>query len=114
MRAPRSQNLKVEADYGYCAAKDEYYSGLRANVLIDPRGVVVGITITAANVDERDSAFICLLRRLTMLQRRKNPIAVAPILRKGGAHSKSKSTERTKAKKIVKQEAEGWLRRHNP
>jgi hypothetical protein len=38
VRAPRSQNLKVEADYGYCAAKDEYYYGLKANVLIDPRG----------------------------------------------------------------------------
>ena len=56
VRAPRSQNLKGEADYGYCAAKDEYYYGLKANLLIDPRGVVVGITITAANVDERDSA----------------------------------------------------------
>ncbi len=57
VRAPQSQNLKGEADYGYCAAKDEYYYGLKANVLIDPRGVVVGITITAANVDERDSAY---------------------------------------------------------
>jgi len=57
VRAPRSQNLKSEADYGYCAAKDEYYYGLKANVLIDPRGVVVGITITAAKVDERDSAY---------------------------------------------------------
>jgi hypothetical protein len=57
VRAPRSQNLKGEADYGYCAAKDEYYYGLTANVLIDPRGVVVGITITAANGDERDSAY---------------------------------------------------------
>jgi hypothetical protein len=57
VRAPRSQTLKAEADYGYCAAKDEYYYGLKANVLIDPRGVVVGITITAANVDERDSVY---------------------------------------------------------
>ena len=57
VRAPRSQNLKVEADYGYCAAKDEYYSGLQANVLIDPRGVGVGITSTAANGDERASAY---------------------------------------------------------
>jgi len=56
-RAPRSQVLKAEADYGYCAAKDEHYYGLKANLLIDLRGVVVGITLTAANVDERDSAY---------------------------------------------------------
>jgi hypothetical protein len=41
-RAPRSKVLKAEADYGYCAAKDEYYYGLKANLLIDRRGVVVG------------------------------------------------------------------------
>lgn len=56
-RAPHSHVLKVEADYGYCAAKHEYYYGLKANLLIDLRGVAVGITITAANVDERDSAY---------------------------------------------------------
>lgn len=56
-RAPRSRILTAEADYGYCAAKAEYYYGLKANLLIDLRGVVVGMTITAANVDERDSAY---------------------------------------------------------
>lgn len=56
-RAPRSRVLIAEADYGYCAAKAEYYYGLKANLLIDLRGVVVGLTITAANVDERDSAY---------------------------------------------------------
>ena len=56
VRAPRSQNLKVEADYGYWAAKETHYYGLKANVLIDPRGGVVGSTRTAANVDERDAA----------------------------------------------------------
>lgn len=56
-RASRSRVLKTEAEYGYCAAKKEHYYGLKANLLIDLRGVVVGITITAANVDERDSAY---------------------------------------------------------
>jgi len=56
-RAPRSRVLTAEADYGYCAAKGEYYYGLKANLLIDLRGIVVGMTITAANVDERDSAY---------------------------------------------------------
>jgi hypothetical protein len=56
-RAPGSKVLKAEADYGDCAAQDEPYDGLKANLLIDRRGVVVGITVTAANVDERDSAY---------------------------------------------------------
>jgi hypothetical protein len=56
-RASRSRVLQAEAEYGYCAAKDEHYYGLKANLLIDLRGIVVGITITAANVDERDSAY---------------------------------------------------------
>ncbi len=57
VRAMHSQVLKAEADYGYCAAKREYYYGLKAHRLIDLRGVVVGITVTAANVDERDAAY---------------------------------------------------------
>lgn len=56
-RAVRSQVLKAEADYGYCAAKREYYYGLKAHLLIDLRGVAVGVTVTAANVDERDAAY---------------------------------------------------------
>jgi hypothetical protein len=56
-RAPRSRVLTAEADDGYCAAKDEYYYGWKANLLIDLRGVVVGMTVTAATVDERDSAY---------------------------------------------------------
>ena len=55
-RAVRSQVFKAEADYGYCAAKREYYYGLKAHLLIDLRGVAVGIAVTAANVDERDAA----------------------------------------------------------
>ena len=57
VRAVRSQVLKAEADYGYCAAKREYYYGLKAHLLIDLRGVAVGVTVTAANVDERDAAY---------------------------------------------------------
>jgi len=56
-RAVRSQVLTAEADYGYCAAKREYYYGLKAHLLIDLRGVAVSITVTAANVDERDAAY---------------------------------------------------------
>ena len=56
-RAVRCQVLKAEADYGYCAAKREYYYGLKAHLLIDLRGVAVGITLTPANLDERDAAY---------------------------------------------------------
>ena len=56
-RAPRAQVLKPAADYGYCAAKDEYYYGLKGHVLIDLRGVVSAMTVTAAHVDERDAAY---------------------------------------------------------
>ena len=56
-RAGRSPVLKPEADYGYCAAKREYDYGLKAHLLIDLRGVAVGRTVTAANVDERDAAY---------------------------------------------------------
>ena len=55
-RAVRSPVLKAEADYGYCAAKREYYYGLKAHLLLDLRGVAVDITLTPANVDERDAA----------------------------------------------------------
>ena len=57
VRAPRSRVLTAESDYGYCAAKKEYYYGLKGHRLIDRRGVVTGITVTAAAVDERDAAY---------------------------------------------------------
>jgi len=56
-RAVCSQVLTAEATYGYCAAKREYYYGLKGHLLIDLRGVAVGLTVTAANVDERDAAY---------------------------------------------------------
>ena len=56
-RAARSQVFKPEAAYGYCAAKDEYYYGLKGHVLIDLRGTITAMTVTAANCDERDAAY---------------------------------------------------------
>jgi len=63
-RASRSRVRKAEADDGYGAATDESYDGLKANLLLELRGVVVGITVTAAKVDERDSAY----DRVSMLE----------------------------------------------
>ncbi len=41
-------------------------------------------------------------------QRRRNPVAAAPILRKGGAHLKSKTAERTKSRSQLKRDANEW------
>lgn len=42
------------------------------------------------------------------MNRRRNPVAAAPILRKGGVHQKPKTAERVKARLQVKQEAATW------
>ena len=55
-RAVCGQVLKAEADCGYCAARREHCYGLKAHLLIDWPGVAVGVTVTAANVDERSAA----------------------------------------------------------
>lgn len=54
-RAYFSKIFKGEAAYGYCASKDEKYFGFKGNVLIDSRGIITGLTVTAANIDERVS-----------------------------------------------------------
>ncbi|MDG4554130.1 MAG: hypothetical protein P9E24_07770 [Candidatus Competibacter sp.] len=41
-------------------------------------------------------------------QRRRNPVAAAPILRKGGAHLKSKTAERAKIRSQLKRDASEW------
>ncbi|MDS4028398.1 MAG: hypothetical protein RKO25_15650 [Candidatus Contendobacter sp.] len=41
---------------------------------------------------------------------RRNPVAAAPILRKGGAHQKSKTTERTQARVQLRRESAEWRR----
>lgn len=52
-RAYRCRSLKGEAAYGYCAAKDEHYYGLRGHPVIDDRHRIVHCTFTPANADER-------------------------------------------------------------
>lgn len=54
-RAYFSSIFTGEAAYGYCASKGETYYGLKGNVLINSEGVITAITVTSANVDERDS-----------------------------------------------------------
>jgi len=54
-RAYSSRIFKGKAAYGYCASKDEKYYGFKGNLLINSEGVITDITVTAANIDERDS-----------------------------------------------------------
>jgi hypothetical protein len=38
----------------------------------------------------------------------RNPVAAAPILRKGGAHQKTRSAERAEARVRLKRESADW------
>lgn len=53
-RAHFSKIFKGLAAYGYCAAKQERYYGLRGHIVISSMGVVTAATFTGANIDERD------------------------------------------------------------
>jgi hypothetical protein len=47
----------------------------------------------------------------SIIQRpRRNPVAAAPILRKGGAHRKSRTAERTQVRVQLKRESTAWCR----
>ena len=39
---------------------------------------------------------------------RRNPVATAPILRKGGMHQKSKTAERSRVRSRLRQESAEW------
>lgn len=54
-RAYFSKSFKDRAAYGYCASKAETYYGFKGNLLINATGVIKNITITSANIDERES-----------------------------------------------------------
>lgn len=54
-RSARCRSLKEHCAYGYCAAKDDHYWGLRGHPVINEQGFIVACTYTPANVDERDT-----------------------------------------------------------
>lgn len=54
-RAHFSRVFQDEASYGYCASKAETYYGFKGNLLINSDGVITGITLSQAHVDERES-----------------------------------------------------------
>ncbi|MBL8250936.1 MAG: hypothetical protein JNK31_04640 [Candidatus Competibacter sp.] len=43
-----------------------------------------------------------------MTIKRRNPVATAPILRKGGAHQKDRSAERSKTRAQLRREIAEW------
>ena len=54
-RANYSRCFKGEANYGYCASKDEKYYGFHGHIVIDFNGIISGFTVTLANSDEREA-----------------------------------------------------------
>ena len=54
-RARSSKVFKGIAVYGYCASKAETYYGFKGNLLINSEGIIADITVTGANIDERES-----------------------------------------------------------
>lgn len=56
-RAPRCQVFAGHAAYGYCAAKQQHDYGFHGHLVISFEGVITGLTLTAAAVDERALAW---------------------------------------------------------
>ena len=54
-RAGFSSIFKDVASYGYCASKSETYYGFKGNLVISSEGMITDITVTPANIDERES-----------------------------------------------------------
>ena len=54
-RAPNSRLFQDQAAYGHCASKGQTYFGFHGLISISFDGVISAITLTPANVDERDA-----------------------------------------------------------
>ena len=54
-RAYFSRVFKGVAAYGYCASKAQVYYGFKGNLAINSAGVISGMTVGPANIDERES-----------------------------------------------------------
>jgi hypothetical protein len=50
-----SRLFEGDAAYGYCASEDEKYYGFKGNIMITSQGVISAMTVTPANIDERES-----------------------------------------------------------
>ena len=54
-RAPQCRCFPEAADFGYCAAKKQYYYGLHGHLMITFDGVITAWTVTPAAGDEREA-----------------------------------------------------------
>ncbi len=52
-RAPKCRRFRGDADFGYCASKEQTFYGFRGHVLVDFHGTITGFTLTNASEDER-------------------------------------------------------------
>jgi len=52
-RAKNCRLFKGEANFGYCASKDEKYYGFHGHLVISSDGVITGFCLTEANASER-------------------------------------------------------------
>jgi len=53
-RSNRCRSMQDMASYGYCAAKDEHYYGLKSHIMIDTKNLITFVTLTSASTDERE------------------------------------------------------------
>lgn len=53
--ARRCRTFQGQADYGFCAAKDQFFYGFRGHLSISASGVITSFALTAANGDEREA-----------------------------------------------------------
>jgi hypothetical protein len=54
-RARQCRLFPEVADFGYCAAKKQYYYGLHGHLMITVNGVITACTVTPATGDEREA-----------------------------------------------------------
>lgn len=78
-RAKFSRLFKGYAGYGYCAAKNLHYYGFQGVLMVSGCGVVTGITVMPANLDESEGVYECLNGQTGLLAGDKGYIR--PILK---------------------------------
>ena len=57
VRAKRRKIFNDEVAYGYCASKKKSFFGFQGHLLVSMTGIPVSLSLTPANVDERDAAY---------------------------------------------------------
>ena len=57
VRASRRKSFNDYVAYGYCASKKKPFFGFQGHWLVSMTGIPVSLSLTPANVDERDAAY---------------------------------------------------------